>query len=78
MSRPDPLSRLTAGLGELAGLMRRRGEARPARITLYDRRGQGRALDPEAEPGRSILELAGRLLELGEGSAEPPSQPPGA
>lgn len=71
MSRPDPLARLTSGLGELAGLMRRRGEALPARVTVYDRRGQGRALDLDDDPGRAILELAARLLDVADPGEDP-------
>lgn len=63
MTPPGALVRLTAGLGELAGALRR-GLSPSAQVRLYDARGQARTVDPAAAEGRRILEAAEAMLDV--------------
>ena len=56
----------------ISGTMRRRQRDREPRVLLYDADGLSRRLPPSDDAHSEIVELAGRLVELG--NAGPESQ----
>ncbi len=57
-----PIDALTAAVEDVAGSLRRRRESRALRIRLYDDAGRVRALDPDGEEARPLVEAADALL----------------
>ncbi len=63
---------LTAAVEDVAGSLRRRRESRALRVRLYDAGGRVRALDPDGEEARPLVEAADALLSsLGRGEGRP-------
>ena len=63
---------VTAAVGDVAGALRRRREAREARVRVYDGTGAMRALDPTDELAGAVLDTAMEMLDLSDVAGRKP------
>ena len=68
------LDSLTAAVGDVAGVLRRRREGREPYVRLHDARGRVRALDPSSEEAEPLLDAAAAMVDAADarGGAAPP------
>ena len=65
------LDAVTGVVGDAAGALRRRREARRPYAKLYAADGQARVLDPATDQARDLLEAAGTMVDAA--APEPPA-----
>jgi hypothetical protein len=71
MKRRRGLDSVTAAVGDAAGALRRRREARLPYAKVYDERGSAALLHPESAEARALIEAADALVEV---SGLPPAR----
>jgi hypothetical protein len=63
MRSRGPLDAVTGVVGDAAGALRRRREARRPYAKVYAADGDPRVLDPEGEQARDLLDTAGAMVD---------------
>lgn len=64
MKRRRGLDSVTAAVGDAAGALRRRREARLPYAKVFDERGAATLLPPDSDEAQALIEAAGSLVEV--------------
>jgi hypothetical protein len=64
MRSRGPLDAVTGVVGDAAGALRRRREARRPFAKLYDETGDVQVLDPDGEQAQALLETAAAMVDV--------------